>query len=177
MDDDAELVDRLRSGDERAFVELVDRYQGRLLRLAQATVGRRAVAEEVTQDTWLAVVRGLERFEGRSSFKTWLFGVIRLTALDQRRRDWRRWLRFLPLDEAAEKAAPHAAAPGPRLDAVRRALAELTTRQAEVLRLVFYHELTLDEAAAAMGVSPGTARTHYERGKQRLRDRLTGAPR
>src|SRR6186997_3509216 len=76
VDDDAELVERLRAGDESAFVVLVNRYQPRLLGLAQATVGSRAVAEEVTQDTWLAVVRGIDRFEGRSSFKVWLFRVL-----------------------------------------------------------------------------------------------------
>ena len=67
VDDDAELVDRLRAGDESAFVALIERYQPRMLRLAEATVGSRAVAEEVTQDTWLAVIRGVERFEGRST--------------------------------------------------------------------------------------------------------------
>src|SRR5882672_6013438 len=76
VDDDADLVDRLRAGDESAFVALVGRYQPRMLRLAEATVGSRAVAEEVTQDTWLAVLRGVERFEGRSSLKTWLFHIL-----------------------------------------------------------------------------------------------------
>src|SRR5688500_13287104 len=76
VDDDVGLVERLRDGDEAAFVEIVRRYQARLLRLAEATVGSRAVAEEVCQDTWLAVVRGLERFEGRSSFKTWLYRIL-----------------------------------------------------------------------------------------------------
>src|SRR3954451_11578541 len=76
VDDDVGLVERLRAGDESAFVELVRRYQPRLLRLAEATVGSRAVAEEACQDTWLAVVRGVDRFEGRSSFKTWLFRVL-----------------------------------------------------------------------------------------------------
>ena len=76
VEDDLGLVERLRAGDESAFVELVRRYQPGLLRLAQATVGSRAVAEEACQDTWLAVLRGVNRFEGRSSFKTWLFRVL-----------------------------------------------------------------------------------------------------
>src|SRR3954451_16795699 len=76
VDDDLGLVERLRAGDESAFVELVRRYQPRLLRLAESTVGSRAVAEEACQDTWLAVLRGVDRFEGRSSFKTWLFRVL-----------------------------------------------------------------------------------------------------
>lgn len=76
MELDGELLDRLRAGDERAFVELVQRYNGALLRLALSFVDSRAVAEEVVQDTWLAVLRGLVRFEGRSSLKTWLFTIL-----------------------------------------------------------------------------------------------------
>src|SRR5258705_12227498 len=76
LDDDADLVNRLRAGDESAFVALIERYQQRMMRLAEMTVGSRAVAEEVTQDTWLAVVRGVDRFEGRSSLKTWLFHIL-----------------------------------------------------------------------------------------------------
>src|SRR5213595_3127254 len=75
-DDDAALVAGLRAGDEQAFVALVRDYQPALLRLAEATVGSRAVAQEVTQDTWLAVMRGVDRFEGRSSLKTWLFRIV-----------------------------------------------------------------------------------------------------
>src|SRR5215207_11154177 len=76
VDDDITLVDRLRQGDEAAYVELVKRYHPRLVRVATSVVGRRDVAEEVTQDTWLGVVRGIDRFEGRSSFKTWLFHIL-----------------------------------------------------------------------------------------------------
>lgn len=70
MAPDHELVERLRAGDEAAFVTLVERYHASLLRLALGYVPGRAVAEEVVQDTWLGVVRGIDRFEGRSSFKT-----------------------------------------------------------------------------------------------------------
>src|SRR5438094_712220 len=89
VDEDVELVDRLRAGDESAFVVLIGRYQTRMLRLAEATVGSRAVAEEVTQDTWLAVVRGVERFEGRSSLKTWLFHILLNRALSAAHREQR----------------------------------------------------------------------------------------
>src|SRR6185436_15908763 len=122
-------------------------------------------AEEALHVTYHKVLDGRARFEGRSSFKTWLFGVIRLTALDQRRTDWRRWLRFGALAEAgdardASATMPDRLAGDERCAEVRVALDGLAARQAEVLRLVFYHDLTLDEAAAAMGVSAGTARTH-----------------
>ena len=76
MDSDGELLLRLRSGDERAFVGLVERYHEPMLRLAASFVPSGAVAEEVVQDTWLAVLRGLENFEGRSSLKTWLFRIL-----------------------------------------------------------------------------------------------------
>jgi RNA polymerase sigma factor (sigma-70 family) len=136
-------------------------------------------AEEALHVTYHKVLDGA-RFEGRSSFKTWLFGVIRLTALDQRRGNWRRFLRWAPLSAAENHAdrRPTAAdtlAGDERCAEVRTALHGLAARQSEVLRLVFYHDLTLDEAALVMGVSPGTARTHYERGKERLRQRLAAS--
>jgi len=76
VDADAALLDRLRAGDESAFADLVRRYHPSLVRLAVAMVGSQAVAEEAVQDTWLAVVRGVQRFEGRSTFKTWLFHIL-----------------------------------------------------------------------------------------------------
>jgi RNA polymerase sigma-70 factor (ECF subfamily) len=74
--DDQELVERARGGDEEAFALLVRRYSPMLLRLARMYVPTDALAEDVVQETWVAVVRGLERFEGRSSFKTWLFRIL-----------------------------------------------------------------------------------------------------
>jgi RNA polymerase sigma-70 factor, ECF subfamily len=140
-----------------------------------------AQAEDALQLSYHKILDRRARFDGRSSFKTWLFGVIRLTVLDQRRWTWRRFLRWAPLSAAEIRpdlaaAAPEALAARERCDAVRAALDGLGARQAEVLRLVFYHDLTLDEAAVAMGVSPGTARTHYERGKERLRRQLAPGP-
>jgi RNA polymerase sigma-70 factor, ECF subfamily len=73
---DAELVDALRDGDERAFRELMESCDSALLRVAMIHVGSRAVAEEVVQETWLGVIRGLDRFEGRSSLKTWIFRIL-----------------------------------------------------------------------------------------------------
>ena len=74
--DDLKQLEALRSGDERAFASLVDRYYGSLLRLAMAYVPSRAVAEEVVQETWVGVLEGLSRFEGRSSLKTWIFRIL-----------------------------------------------------------------------------------------------------
>ncbi len=133
-------------------------------------------AESVLQQSYLKVLDGKARFDGRSSFKTWFFGVVRNTAREDRRRAIWRKLRLLPA-EAAE-ALPHRAdaeadLAGSELRAsLLRLLGELPRRQREVLHLVFYQELTLEEAAEAMAVSIGSARTHYERGKKKLRELL-----
>jgi len=74
--DDSELLARLIDGDERAFVEIVTRYQPLLVRVARFYVKSDASAEDVAQDTWIAVLNGVERFEGRSSFKTWLLHIL-----------------------------------------------------------------------------------------------------
>ena len=74
--DDQSLLARLRTRDEQAFVELLDRHHRSLVRLATIYVGSRAEAEEVAQETWLAVLQGLDRFEGRSSLRTWIFRIL-----------------------------------------------------------------------------------------------------
>lgn len=74
--DDAELLQRLLKGDEGAFVEIVTRYNESLVRVARYYVNSDASAEDVAQDTWIAVLKGVDRFEGRSSFKTWLFRIL-----------------------------------------------------------------------------------------------------
>jgi len=70
------LIEALRAGDERAFERLVAEYHASMLRLALSFVRNRAVAEEVVQETWLGVLNGLDRFEGRSSLKTWIFRIL-----------------------------------------------------------------------------------------------------
>jgi RNA polymerase sigma-70 factor (ECF subfamily) len=74
--DDGVLVDAVRRGDEAAFGALIDRYHPSLIRIATLFVRDYGVAEEVAQDTWIGVLRGLDRFAGRSSFRTWLFGIL-----------------------------------------------------------------------------------------------------
>src|SRR5512134_2044719 len=87
--DDAAIVARLREGDESAFVELIDRYGATMLRVAQMYVKDRASAEEVVQETWLAVLNGIDRFEERSSLKTWLFRILTNRAKTRGERDAR----------------------------------------------------------------------------------------
>lgn len=77
------LLARLRQGDERAFDELVTRHHSALIRMAMGYVADREVAEEVVQDTWMVVIEGLGRFEGRSSLRTWIFGIMIHKAKDR----------------------------------------------------------------------------------------------
>ena len=140
---------------------------------AMSCCGRdRDDAEEVLQTVYLSVLDGRARYDARSSFRTWLFGVIRRTAASERRK---RWLRGLLLTREAGSLEPNAPAPPDavvelesRRDVLRHALDSLATRQREVLQLVFYHDLTVEEAAAVMRVRVGSARTHYARGKANL---------
>ena len=74
--DELHLLERLRQGDEAAFASLVDRHHGALIRLAMAYVSDHSIAEEVVQETWIGVLEGLDRFEGRSSLKTWIFRIL-----------------------------------------------------------------------------------------------------
>jgi len=133
-------------------------------------------AEEVLQTVYLTVLDGRARYDGRSSFRTWIFGVIRRTAASERRKAW---LRGLLLQREAESLVPaRPALPDAEVEHdsrchnLRRSLAGLAARQREVLQLVFYHDLTVEEAAAVMGVGVGSARTHYARGKANLAEML-----
>ena len=83
-----DLVAALRAGDETAFVALVDRYHASLVRLARMYVRQPSVAEEVAQETWLAVLNGIDRFEGRSTLKTWLFRILTNRAKTRGERPW-----------------------------------------------------------------------------------------
>jgi RNA polymerase sigma factor (sigma-70 family) len=149
---------------------------------ALACCGRdRTAAEDVLQEAYFRILDGRARFHGHSTLKTWLFGVIRLTAREHSRWSLLRLFRSpSPAGSAgsSDPAPPEIpdSRPAPeseavlreRAEQVARALARLPARQREVLHLVFYEDLSISEAAAVMGVSLGTARQHYERGKQSM---------
>lgn len=98
------LLARLRQGDEGAFDELVRKHHGALIRMAMGHVADREVAEEVVQDTWMAVIEGLDRFEGRSSLRTWIFGIMIHKAKDRGVREKRHttFSSFESFDEESE---------------------------------------------------------------------------
>ncbi|HEV8130868.1 MAG TPA: RNA polymerase sigma factor [Acidobacteriota bacterium] len=137
-------------------------------------------AETVLQTAYLKILERRARFGGRSTFKTWFFSVIRRTAVEHRRRQMlqrlmlTRYLRKAP-SAVQQPAADERIYSTQVQKAVRVTLSALSRRQREVLQLVFYHDLSLADAAKVMGVSLGSARTHYERGKKRVRQWMDGS--
>jgi RNA polymerase sigma factor (sigma-70 family) len=130
---------------------------------------RRDVAEDVLHDVYVKVLAGEARFDGRSTFKTWLFGVVRQTASSSRRRQRLHTLLGVRVNRPTEASSPEDdVITTDRRDRTIHALSELSARQREVLHLVFYQDLTIEEAANIMSVSVGSARTHYHRGKARM---------
>jgi len=138
----------------------------------------RTEAEEVLQTVYLKILEGKARFGGESSLKTWLFAVIRKTAATEYRRRLWRSLRLTgePEDGGEQFVAGESQSKSFEQSEIQehfqRAMKSLPKRQREALHLVFYEDLSLREAADVMGVSIGSARQHYERGKKRLRESL-----
>jgi RNA polymerase sigma-70 factor (ECF subfamily) len=135
-------------------------------------------AEEVLQTVYLKIFEGKARFHGDASLKTWLFAVIRNTAISERRRSLLRRLRLSVDRESAGAQSSLGETPNESFERsemqqqFQDALKSLPARQREALHLVFYEDLSLREAAEVMRVSIGSARQHYERGKKRLRETL-----
>jgi len=185
---DEELLSRLRSGDETAFATLVDRYHAAMIRLALAYVPSRAVAEEVVQDTWLGVVRGIDRFEGRSSLKTWLFRIL----VNRARSAGPRERRHLPLGHGETVDPDRFNADGTwssppahwsddvdsRLDAaaiagrLREAIDALPGGQREVVLLRDVEGVSSAAACSILGLSEGNQRVLLHRGRARVRQVL-----
>lgn len=137
-------------------------------------------AQEALSGAYLKVLEGRAKYEARSALKTWFFSVIRFTAIEQRRSGARRlellkrW--FEANDEGAQPCWPDERASVMQQRAqVKEALSTLSKRQREVLELVFYHDMTLEEAAQVLALPVGTVRTHYARGKKQMLARLSPA--
>lgn len=134
------------------------------------------------QEVYTKVLEGRAHFHGRSSTKTWLFAVIRTTARERSRRYWLR-LRLIERWQKLEPDRTQISNPEELLHRsqdnahLRLAIESLPRRQQEILHLVFYQDLTIEESAQMLDISLGTARTHFERGKLGLREFLkAGAP-
>jgi RNA polymerase sigma factor (sigma-70 family) len=138
------------------------------------------LAEDALQSAYLRVLSGRATFDGRSTLKTWVFGVIRLTAMEELRHRRSSMMRKaalatrIELEDPAPRADSHVES-SEQSATLLAALATVSPRQREVLQLVFYHGMTIEEAAAVMAISIGSARTHYERGKKALAQMLAGS--
>jgi RNA polymerase sigma-70 factor (ECF subfamily) len=187
VDPDALLLDGLRAGDDAAFTSLVTRYQTRLVRFAESMVPSRAVAEEVVQDTWLGVVKGIDRFEGRSSVKTWLFSILSNRARTAGARE----ARTVPVGDDDELEGRFDAAgqwsrpPEPWADQVdnrmiagelagkiRELLPSLPDSQRQVVILRDLEGVDAMDVCELLGISAGNQRVLLHRGRSRLRSLL-----
>jgi RNA polymerase sigma-70 factor (ECF subfamily) len=182
------LLTRLRDGDEEAFVMLVARYQQPMLRLARTYVPSRAVAEEAVQDTWMGVVRGIDQFEGRAAFKTWIFRILINRARSAGTREQRHGtlephhavdpIRFDANGQWADPVEPWAEASDDRLDAatwgpaLQSGLEDLPPRQRQVVVLRDMEGISSDEVCDLLDISPGNQRILLHRGRTRLREIL-----
>jgi RNA polymerase sigma-70 factor, ECF subfamily len=197
--DDAAVIDALRAGDESAFAELMRMYNASLLRVAQIYVASRAVAEDVVQDTWIAVLNGIDRFEGRSSLKTWIFRILTNIAKTRGQREGRTVpfsalerpemvpdaavepSRFLPADH--ERWPGHWASKPERfpeerllaaetLAVVERAIEGLPPAQRAVISLRDLEGWSAEEARNALGVSETNQRVLLHRARAKVRQAL-----
>ena len=193
MDDDQVLLDRLRSGDERAFELLVARYDGGLRRVARTFVRTPSAVDDVVQETWLGVLRGLHGFEGRSSLRTWIFSILVNQARSRAKRDARS-LPFSALetddgpsvDPAAFGRDGRWASAPPRLDGdpetgllsgelraqLLRAVDALSDEQKAVITLRDLVGCSAPEVCELLGISDGNQRVLLHRARTRVRNAL-----
>ena len=200
--DERRLIEALRRGDQEAFAKLVDELSPGLLRLAMAHVPSRAVAEEVLQDTWLGVINGIDRFEGRSSLRTWIYRILLNNARTRGVRE-RRTLPFSYLRRRAEEGGDEPAVEPERFQGRRgeapggwarppvewaspeerlasnearqvmlEAIAALPPRQREVLTMRDLQGLSAEEARNALEVSETNQRVLLHRARSKVRAAL-----
>ncbi len=192
VDADVQLLERLRLGDEQAFVTLVATHNDSMLRLARTFVPSNAVAEEVVQDTWLGMLRGIDRFEGRSSLRTWLLAIL----VNRARTAGSREARTTPIGDP-EQLVPAVDAsrfdvsgawstpPEPWTEAVENrigatslrteilaALGQMPARQRAVVMLRDVDGLRTDEVCEVLGLTAANERVLLHRGRSRLRQAL-----
>ena len=193
---DDELVSRLRSGNEAAFEAVVESWSGPMLRLARSFVSTESSAEEVVQDTWLAVLRGLDRFEGRSSLRTWVFQILcnrgKSRGLSESRTiPWSALSQGHPRggegemanDELADELLGAGTAPWQRSDSasdasslardirevLSAALAQLPPRQREVLSLRDVEGWPARDVCQQLGMTSGNQRVLLHRARTQIR--------
>jgi RNA polymerase sigma-70 factor (ECF subfamily) len=172
-DQDLADVDRVLSGDVRAFEGIVRRWQGPLVNMAWRYCRDRSRAEEMAQDAFIRAWRGLAGWRREGSFSTWLFSL----AANVFRTELKRFPTLnVALEEIAEPSAPaaqhRAMAATLSAETVRRAVLSLPVRYREPLVLYYFHELDLTAAARTMGLPEGTLKARLSRGRDLLRRRF-----
>jgi len=172
---DAELVRRARKGDNAAFSQLLDRHGGRMFGLARSLLGHSADAEDVVQDTFAAVLRGLRGFRGEASVKTWMTRIL-VNKVAKFRRS-RRVRRTIPIDAERDAAAGHRGRMGQagrsdiRMD-VASVLRQLSPEHRDIIVLREMQRMSYDEMAAALAIPRGTVESRLHRARQKLKDLL-----
>jgi RNA polymerase sigma factor (sigma-70 family) len=158
----------------------ISELKAELEKLHQASFGwalhccrhNRAEAEEVLQTVYLKILQGKASYGGECKLQTWLFAVIRKTAISERRKHLLRTMKSIATSDTFNSQPEVELERSEMQQRFQHALARLPARQRETLHLVFYQDLSLSEAAEVMNISVGSARRHYERGKNRLREIL-----
>ncbi|MDD7967820.1 RNA polymerase sigma factor [Actinomycetospora lemnae] len=183
-DADAELLESLRARQEAAYVALVRRYTPLMLRLARPHLPNQAVTEEVVQDTWCSVLTGIDAFEGRSSFKTWLLRILLNTARTRAQREHRTLalscvpgeaVAWEPLLEPVAVTPETSVVAAETFAAVGDALDLLPTRQRAVFVLRDLDGCTASEVCARLGITSGNQRVLLHRARAHLRAALPAA--
>ena len=178
---DYELLQRMKTGDEEAFVALYRRRQGSVYRFALRMCGSESIAEDVTQEVFMVLMREAEKFDARrAQLTTWLMGIARNQVLKQLERE-RRWVGFSDDDEATDfvfqGADPFAAfAHKLTVEKVRQAVLTLPPPYREVVVLCELQELSYAETADVLGCAIGTVRSRLHRGKALLCETLRAVP-
>ncbi|MBC7169651.1 sigma-70 family RNA polymerase sigma factor [Candidatus Bipolaricaulota bacterium] len=165
--DDGELLAQVARGDGRAFRDLYERFADRVFRFALTLLRNRHLAEDVVQETMIAVWKGAGSFKGRSRVSTWIFGIARHLAY--------RTLRDEAQGERVPEERGEEADPCREVERevrVRRAVAELPPEQREVVFLAFYEGLPYAEIARVQGVPEGTVKSRMFHAKKRLAEVL-----
>ncbi len=174
---DGEIIARVRAGDTAAFAGLVRRHQDRVYGMALRTTGKPEDAEDLAQDVFLSVFRGLAGFKGDARFTTWLYRIAWNRCADWLRRNRKPGRRTVPLEEADDVADgrtdPSAETVGrDERRRLRRALDGLDERYRSVIELAGVQGLSYAEVGAALGLPVKTVETRLYRARRRLRERL-----
>ncbi|MAC79987.1 MAG: RNA polymerase [Rhodobacteraceae bacterium] len=172
---DTDLVARIGQGDRRAMKELYERHQAGMFRFVQSRLGDAFEAADVMQETFLEVWRTATRFQGKSSVKTWLYGIARNKAVDRVRKAQRTSLRDTVDDTIADDSPSPQAVMEAANDAarVKACMDKLPDAQKNAIRLTFYEDLSYPEASEVEGVPVGTIKTRIFHAKKLLMRCLT----